>query len=124
MPTLQETDTVHTPDNLLAGDFPIRTETVTIKSGQNLPRGAVLGEITVEEKYIHSLVAANDGSEVPDVILVEACDATGGDKKAEVYISGDFSANHLEYGAGHDAASVRKALRHKRPIFVTNTIAA
>lgn len=124
MPDLQEPDTVYTPDNLLAGDFPIRTETVIIKAGQIVPRGAVLGEITVEEKYVLSLVASNDGSEEPDVVLVEDCDATSGDKEAAVYISGDFSANHLQYGVGHDAATVRKAFRHKRPLFVTDTIAA
>lgn len=35
----------YTPDRLIAGDFPIRTETVTLDTG-DLTRGAVLGKIT------------------------------------------------------------------------------
>lgn len=37
----------YTPDNLIAGDFPRVTAAVTIASGANAVRGALLGKITV-----------------------------------------------------------------------------
>lgn len=101
----------YTPDRLHAGDFPIRTLDVTIASGQNLTRGALLGKITASGKYVLSLAAAIDGSQTPVAILAEDVDATGGDKSGIVYISGDFNENAITYGTGHTADSVRAGLR-------------
>jgi hypothetical protein len=101
----------YTPDRLHAGDFPIRTLDVTIASGQNLVRGALLGKITASGKYVLSLAAAADGSQTPVAILAEDVDATGGDKSGIVYISGDFNENAITYGTGHTADSVRAGLR-------------
>jgi|DewCreStandDraft_5_1066085.scaffolds.fasta_scaffold00555_27 hypothetical protein len=101
----------YTPDRLHAGDFPIRTLDVTIASGQNLVRGALLGKITASGKYVLSLAAAIDGSQTPVAILAEDVDATGGDKSGIVYISGDFSETAITYGTGHTADSVRAGLR-------------
>lgn len=103
----------YAPDALHAGDFPIRTWDVTLASGQNLTRGALLGKITSGGKYTLSLSAASDGSQTPDAILAEDCDASGGDKQAIVYISGDFNEDQIHYGASHTAASVRAGLRAK-----------
>lgn len=100
-----------TPDGLCAGDFPIRTLKVTIASGQNVARGALLGAITASGKYILSASAAGDGSQVPKAILAEDVDATGGDKEGIVYVSGDFNSTALIYGTGHTAASVKDVLR-------------
>lgn len=36
-----------TPDKLLAGDYPAVTDIITILSGQNLVRGALLGKVTI-----------------------------------------------------------------------------
>jgi hypothetical protein len=102
-----------TPDQLHTGDFPIRTRDITVLSGQNLTRGALLGRITASGKYVLSLSASVDGSEVPDAILAEDADASGGDKLGIVYIAGDFNQDALIYGTGHSAASVKDTLRGK-----------
>ena len=106
-----------TPEALFAGDFPIVTKEVTIASGQNLTKNSVLGKITASGKYILSLQAAVDGSEVADVILVDDTDASGGDKVASVYLTGDFREDKLVFGTGHSAATVEADLR-LRSIFL------
>ena len=68
----------YVPDNLVADiDLAISTEVVVIKQGQVVTRGTLLGKITAEDKYILSLNAAADGSEVGKRILAEDVDATG-----------------------------------------------
>lgn len=111
------------PDNLFGGDFPVATDIVTIASGQVQPRGAVLGEITASGKYVLSVAAAEDGSEELAAILAEDVDATAGDVKAPVYLTGQFNARALTLGAGHTAASAKAALR-PLSIFVKNTVGA
>jgi hypothetical protein len=101
----------YTPDSLHAGDFPIRTAKVTVITGQNLVRGALLGKITASGKVNLSLSAAGDGSQTPYAILAEDIDATAEDKEAVAYISGDFNADAITYGAGHTADSVKDGLR-------------
>ena len=102
-----------TPDDLVTGEFPYVTEQVTIISGQNLVRGALLGKITASGKFNLSLSAASDGSEVPDMILAEDCDASGGDKVTLAYKSGAFNTNRVTFGTAHTAASVAAGLRDK-----------
>ncbi|HEY8732269.1 MAG TPA: head decoration protein, partial [Candidatus Limnocylindria bacterium] len=61
-------------DALIAGDTDsIISEKITLITGQNLARGAVLGKITASGKYTLSLSAAVDGSQVPDRILAQDC---------------------------------------------------
>ena len=64
-------------------------------------------------KYRLSVAAATDGSAVPDAVLAEDCDASGGDAQALVYLAGDFNLSALAFGAGHDAGSTEEALRAK-----------
>ena len=64
-------------DNLLVADYPVQTEIVTIASGENLTRGAVLGKVTANGKYVLSASAAVDGSEDPVAVLAEDTDASG-----------------------------------------------
>lgn len=101
----------YSPDNLLAGDFPRVTGVVTVAAGQSLTRGAVLGKVTVGGKYKLSAAAAGDGSEVPSVVLIDDIDASGGDKKAAVFLTGEFNDAAISLGAGHTASSVRDPLR-------------
>lgn len=101
----------YTPDALIAGDFPVRTDKVTISSGQNLQRGALLGKITTGGEYVLSLSAASDGSQTPVAILAEDVDATGGDAQGIIYIAGDFNQDKITYGDDHTAASVKAGLR-------------
>lgn len=106
------TDTF-SPDQLIAGGFPLMTRSVTLASGQTLARGAVLGKITASGKYVLSASAASDGSQVPDAILVDACDASGGDQTVGVYESGEFFGAALTLGTGHTLASIRDVLRDR-----------
>ena len=101
-----------TPDNLIAGDKPVRAEDVTIISGQDLARGAVLGRITASGKYTLSLSAAGDGSQTPVGILANDVDATGGDVAGvPMYREGDFNERALILGTGHTLDTVRNAFR-------------
>lgn len=108
------TEGTYTPDNLLAGNAELLVgRKVTILTGEVIPRGTVLGKITASGKYVKSLAVANDGSEVPDLILAEDVDATGADKTALAYARGDFTTQALTIGAGHTAASITEGLRAK-----------
>ncbi|WP_315751361.1 MULTISPECIES: head decoration protein [unclassified Bradyrhizobium] len=90
-----------------------RARKVTIKQGQVLAEATVLGKITADSKYIKSLKAATDGSEVPDAILSAAVDATAGDVEAVVYIAGEFDQDALVLGAGHTLGSLDAVFRTK-----------
>lgn len=98
--------------NLVQSDD-ITTRVVTIISGQNLEAGAVLGKITASSKYNLSLDAAADGSETPDLVLFQDCDASGGDTEAVAIESGTVVASALTLGTGHTVDSIREGLRDK-----------
>lgn len=103
-----------TPDRLVAQNAHLlHAESVTILSGQNLLRGALLGKITASGKYILSLSAAVNGSQTPAAILTDDVNATGGDVAAPAYFRGDFQAQAVILGASHTVASVREGLRAK-----------
>lgn len=107
------TEGTYTPDGLIAGNAHLLVaRKVTVKSGQNLVRGAVIGKDGAD-KYLLSLSAASDGSQTPDLIMAEACDATAADKQALAYERGDFNANALTLGTAHTVASIREGLRAK-----------
>lgn len=111
-------------DNLIAGDFPLRTIDVTILSGEVRTRGALLGKITASSKYKLSASAAGDGSQTPAGILAIDVDASGGDVVGvPVYVSGDFNERAVVFGTGHTADSVREAL-HARGIHLQPSVAA
>lgn len=59
-------------------------EVATILSGQVLLAGAVLGKITTGGKYViaDAHTPATDGSQTGAAVLLEDCDASGGDKTA------------------------------------------
>jgi len=103
----------YTPDNLIAGDYPRTERVVTIASGANLTKGAVLGKITASGKYKLSASAASDGSEAPDAILAETANAASADVQAVVYFSGEFNELALTLGASHTVASIKAGLRDK-----------
>ena len=108
------------PDRLFAGEFPRADRKVTIDSGQTLTRGAVLGKITGSGNYTLSLSGAGDGSQVPEAILAEDVDASGGDADGLIYETGDFAEDALTLGASHTIASIRDGLRDKS-IFMHKT---
>ena len=106
-------DTFTASPALLVGADDVITRSITLISGQNLKRGALLGKITTGGKYNLSLSAAGDGSQTPNAILAEDCDASGGDKVTIAYFAGTFDENAVIYGTAHTAASVREGLRGK-----------
>ncbi len=101
------------PDNLVLDEGDILTRQITLLSGQNLQRGAILGKITASGKYTLSASAAGNGSEIPDAILVQNVDASGGDVVTLAYFSGRFNESKVTLGTGHTANSVREGLRVK-----------
>ncbi|WP_248447269.1 head decoration protein [Sinorhizobium meliloti] len=107
------------PNDLLVSDVPVITRNVTIASGQNLVRGAVLGNVTASDKYILSAAAAADGSEDPALVLAFDVDASAGDVVSAAYASGAFDSTKLILGAGHTAATVEAAFRKAgAPLYV------
>lgn len=102
-----------TPDSLLCGTDAVVSQQITLLSGQNLARGAVLGKITLSGKYVLSASAAVDGSQTPDAVLAEATDATGGDKVTVAYVKAMVLESGLVLGAGHTVDSIREGLRSK-----------
>ncbi|WP_447956509.1 head decoration protein [Vreelandella sp. EE7] len=105
------TQASHHPRQLVGGEFPIRFTTVLVAEGPALVAGSVLGEVTADEMYALSAATAEDGSQVPSVVLWEDVDATEGPVPAEVMLTGDLRAAALTLGEGHTVESVRKALR-------------
>lgn len=66
-------------------------ESVTLKAGTSYLLGAVLGRITATGKYRlapAAEVAGDEGAEVATAVLIEAADATGGDKTGLVVARG------------------------------------
>lgn len=102
----------YTPKEIIAGDFPLVTRSGVLAAGQNLKRGAVLGRITASGKLVLSASAASDGSQgVFAVLADEEADATAGDVGITFYVTGQFYAPNLTFGAGHTADSSRDTLR-------------
>lgn len=66
-------------------------------------------------QYVTSLAAATDGSQTPEVILVE--DVTAPDEAADVdalgYTAGSFLGEALTLGTGHTLASIKDGLHDK-----------
>lgn len=108
-------------DALIAGDHPTRTIGVSVKSGENLTRGALLG--TDGTDYLLSLSGASDGSEDPVAILGEDVDASEGAVDSFAYVAGDFNVEAMTFGTAHTADSVRDAL-HARSIYLHNSVSA
>jgi hypothetical protein len=103
-----------TPDRLVGANAHLLVaRSITLITGQNLTRGAVLGKITAGGKYNLSLSAAVDGSETPDLILAEDTDATAADVVTLAYSRGDFNQTALTLGTAHTVASILEGLRAK-----------
>lgn len=215
------TSDAYLPDQLIAGRFPLVTDTVTLLSGQNCKRGSVLGKVTVgaassaaksggnagngtltldgttpvlagakvgvytvrciaaatdggtfrvedpegfvlgdvavaatfsddikfviedgsadfivgdgfditvaagSGKYKLSAATATDGSATPVAVLVDDVDASGGDKLAGVYVTGEFNGGAMTFGTGHSAttAATIAALRDVS-IFIKSAVSA
>ena len=103
----------HTPDNLIAGDFPRVTDWLNIPSG-SLKRGTVLTEA--------GAAMATGGT--PFAILAEDASAVGGATRAPVYLTGEFARRHLILANGAELAAVDVARLRSLSIFAKNSIKA
>lgn len=99
-------------------------ETVTVVSGQNLKAGAVLGKITSGGKYAicDNHTPASDGSQNAAAVLLEDCDASGGDKTALALVrDAEVKVGLLNYVAsatGGEKTSANAALATNSRIIV------
>jgi hypothetical protein len=97
-----------TEDNLY-DRFDVRRKG-TIASGQGvLARGTALGKITASGKWVKSLSASSDGSQVIRAILLHDVDATSADVEAVMGRRGRCNANAVTLGTGHTLASIDDA---------------
>jgi hypothetical protein len=95
-------------DELLDPTVPMIDQPATIANGQNLVRGSVIGRITASKKWVLSVAAANDGSQVPRAVMLHDL-VTTADTVTGVAVGGSFIASSLVLGAGHTIETVRAA---------------
>ena len=110
------------PDQLVAGNQKIVTDTVTLGAG-TLPRGAVLGQITASGNFVLSVKTAADGSQNPIAVLADGADASAGAVLCGVYLTGELNANALTFDASWTAATLKPALR-PLGIFLKSVVSA
>mgnify|MGYP000161824285 FL=1 len=103
----------HSPDQLIAGEFPRINRLVTVTGDAPLPAGSVLGRESATGLYVLSDSRATDGSEIPDVILAEPVDVTESNAQAYAWFTGEFNATALTMGAGHTIDSIAQAFRQR-----------
>ena len=100
-------------------------ETVTVPATSTIVRGTIVGRITASGKYITSLNAAVDGSQVAVAILEEdAVNLTGApvDVQAVVYKKGTFNSLGVTFGTGQTLTNTKDDL-HKVSIEITQGVA-
>ncbi len=88
-------------DKLFAGSQqPIVTNMRTVASGEGeLPRGAVMGQVTASGKLRLVNSAHTDGSEKPFTVLAEPVDATAADvPNTATYDTGEYNIAALTFG--------------------------
>lgn len=116
--------TSSTVDNLFAGGVQVVvTGVVTLKAGRAYERGSVLGLIDAEDKAVMVDSSKADGSQTPYGILTDNVDATLEDRKATVYLTGEFNDSALKFGGTDDAAKHKRVLRGMG-IFLKQTVKA
>lgn len=101
----------YVPEQLAAGHFPVMIDMAVIATGQNLQRGAVLGQVTASGEYRLCKTAATDGSEAPAAILDLAIDTSQGARPAPIRLTGEVLASQLTLGEGLTLAKAKAALR-------------
>lgn len=100
-----------TRDNLLVGDFHF-TDDEILDENQDLQRGAVLGRKTANGRMILSDDGATDGSEVPEMVLLDdATTGVGETATIPVLVFGQCNENSLLFGGSHDKDSVKAPLK-------------
>ncbi|GCD53043.1 MULTISPECIES: head decoration protein [Acetobacter] len=102
---------VFVPDQLIAGNLKLVTETVTFAEGNTLQRGQVVGQVTATGKYIPCVKTATDGSQTPCGIVVDEVDASAADATGAIYEMGEFNSNYMIFDASWTVDTLKPALR-------------
>lgn len=100
-------------------------ETVTVPANSTIAKGTVMGVIDASGKYVTSLLASDDGSEIAKAILAEDVVNTTGsaiDVKAIVWKKGTFNSLGVTFGTGQTLANTKNDL-HNVSIEITNGVA-
>ncbi len=111
------------PHDLIAGDFPLKTEAIILAKGQKLKRGSVLGRIKATGKFVLSrktldgAAVNSDGSETPLRILAEDVDASDKDQVTIAYRTGSFLKQGLTLHESHRYSDIKYDLE-ARSIFI------
>ena len=121
--------TPYDPTALIAGDFPVRSRTITIASGANaagvpLPRGTLLGRVTASDKYIPCVKTASDGSQVPAAIVapVEGVDAGSADAVAPAYVCGEFAFEEMVVDVSWSLTTLQAAVRQAASVIFIRSV--
>jgi len=111
------------PSTLSAGDHPIRTAGVTLKTSLTLSRGTLVFLKSGQTQY-----EAYDGGTLtaePSLLglLVEDVDTSGGAASVAIYIAGDFNTNFITVASGGDLATVRERLA-QQSLYLMDAVSA
>lgn len=101
----------YVPDQLIAGDLQLVTDTVEIGGTDVLLRGTVLGQITTTGVYVPSVKTASDGSEKPCAILVDDVTPGSSSVRGGVYLIGLFNQNRILFDSSWTLPELKNALR-------------
>lgn len=100
-------------------------ETVTVPANSTIKRGTVMGKITASGKYVTSLSASSDGSQIATTILAEDAvndTASPVDIKVVIYKKGTFNSLGVVFGTGQTLANTKDSL-HNVSIEITLGVA-
>jgi hypothetical protein len=109
-------------DQLIAGHKPpAKAVPIVLTDGETVVRGSVLGQVTTNEKYLVSLAAATDGSEVARAIAAVAASPSGADETILAYVEGEFNQDELTFGTGKTIANSKQELMDKN-IYIVDPV--
>ncbi|OTA14213.1 hypothetical protein Xvie_03900 [Xenorhabdus vietnamensis] len=114
---------VFVPDQLIAGQLQLVTDTVTIAKSGILKHGTVLGQITATREYVLSKKSATDGSQTPCAILVDDVNATENSVSGGVYLMGEFNQHRIIRDESWSLPELTDALR-KFSLFLRDSVTA
>ena len=79
----------------------------TVLSGQGVTlRGTAMGRITASGKWVKSLSASSDGSQIIRGIMLDTVDATSADVEGVIGRIGSCNGGAVTLGTGHTLASI------------------
>lgn len=116
-------DYTYSPDQLIAGNLKIVTDSVTITGAAPVVRGTVLGKVTTSGSYKACVATATDGSQNPCAVMADNVDATAADVNGGVYLMAELNGNALILDASLTLAAVKTAFR-PLGLFVKTAVSA